>query len=103
MNREIYTACTVIHITPSDFIIDVPTANFKSDYSCEMLVKYHVKIMGDCLERQDATASKVLTSLNCSYGVNCKIMVIKHAEERNHYWHLGTEIPCCGTEYLMLE
>jgi len=27
----------------------------------------------------DATASKVLTSVNCSYGANCKIMVIKHS------------------------
>jgi len=68
----------------SDFIIDVPTANFRSDYSSKKLVKYHVKIMGDCLEQQDATASKVPKSMNCSYGANCKIMVIKLAEERNH-------------------
>jgi len=67
----------------SYFIIYVPTANFRSDYSSEKLVKYHVKIMGDCLEQRDATESKVPTSVNCSYGANCKIMVIKHAEERN--------------------
>jgi hypothetical protein len=35
--------------------------------------------MGDCLEQQDATASK-----NCSYSAICKIMLIKYAEERNH-------------------
>jgi len=67
----------------SYFIIDVPAADFRSDYSSEKLVKYNVKIMVDCLERQDATASKAPTSLNCSYGANCKIIVIKHAEERN--------------------
>jgi hypothetical protein len=38
--------------------------------------------MGDCLEQQDATASKVPTSTNCSYGAICIIMVIKHKEER---------------------
>jgi len=34
----------------SGFIIDVPTANFRSDHSSEKLVKYRVKIVGDCLE-----------------------------------------------------
>lgn len=74
-----------------DFITDVPTANFGSDYSSEELVKLkcHVKIMGDRLERKDATASKVPTLMNYSYGENCKIMVIKHAAERNLVapWH----------------
>jgi hypothetical protein len=55
----------------------------KSDYSCEKLVKlkYRVKIMGHCVERKDATASEVPTLMNCSYGANFQLIVIKHAEE----------------------
>jgi len=48
--RNLHSLHMLLHT--SYFVIDVPAADFRSDYSSEKLVKYHhVKIMGDCLEQ----------------------------------------------------
>jgi hypothetical protein len=42
-----------------DFIIDAPTALFKSDHWSERLLKYSVNIMGDHVEKKGAVASEI--------------------------------------------
>jgi len=42
----------------SDFISDLLTAHFMSDYWCEKLLEYSIKIMGDHAEGKGTTESK---------------------------------------------
>jgi hypothetical protein len=52
-------------IYTSDFIIDeTPTACYKADYWSEKLLKYSVKIMGDCVEKQGAVTSQITKSMH---------------------------------------
>jgi hypothetical protein len=48
------------------------------------MLKYSVKIIGDCFERKGAMASQIPKSMRWSYGANFKLMVIKREEESNN-------------------
>jgi hypothetical protein len=64
----------------SDFITDMMEAHFKLHYSSNKLLQYSVNIIGDCVEKNDITASKIPGSMFCSYNANFKLTAIKHAE-----------------------
>jgi hypothetical protein len=39
--------------------------------------------VGDYVENKGTTALQTPKSVNCSYGINFKLMLIRHAEETN--------------------
>jgi hypothetical protein len=64
----------------SDFITDIMETHFKLHYWSNKLLQYSVNITGDCVERNDTTASKIPDPMFCSYNANFKLTAINHAE-----------------------
>lgn len=65
----------------------MPTAQFKSHHCSKTLLMYSVKIIGDHLEREDKTASKIPQSMCCNCKADFKLIVTKCLEENNTLWN----------------
>jgi len=49
-------------------MVDIPTANFKSDFQVEVVKNVLLELTGDHVERKHKTASKVPEPMYCSYS-----------------------------------
>jgi len=56
------------------------------------LLQYSVNIIGDCVERNDTTGSKIPDSMFGSYNANFKLMTIKHAEGTSNCHGHGSSV-----------